>query len=206
MLSIVYAHEHGHGFNPLPAPLERSYYAARRAVDLAPGNYLAHQAMSTVLLFRKEITASLHEADRAVALNPLDGAMSPWARTSPLPATGTRLRAHRAGDGFAARNIPHVRGMPSFKEYCAGNYSAADIEEALKTNAPYLFWLQIVLAASCGQLGDREAASSAVTALTAQVPDFSPNAMRILGTWLQPALVAHLIEGLQKAGMPIDET
>ena len=207
VLSVVYAHEHGHGFNPLPAPLERSYAAARRAVDLAPENHLAHQAMSTVLLFRKEITASLHEADRAVALNPLDGGCNA-AMGANVAFAGDWERGCALIERAMDLNPQHpvwYRGMLSFKEYCAGNYSAA-IEEALKTNAPYLFWLQIVLAASCGQLGDREAASSAVTALTAQVPDFSPNARKILGTWLQPALVAHLIEGLQKAGMPIDET
>jgi len=207
VLSVVYAHEHGHGFNPLPNPLERSYAAARRAVDLAPGNHLAHQAMSTVLLFRKEITASLHEADRAVALNPLDGGCNA-AMGANVAFAGDWDRGCALIERAMDLNPQHpvwYRGMLSFKEYCAGNYSAA-IEEALKTNAPYLFWLQIVLAASCGQLGDREAAASAVTALTAQVPDFSPNARKILDTWLQPALVAHLIEGLQKAGMPIDET
>jgi serine/threonine protein kinase len=207
VLSIVYAHEHGHGFNPLPAPLERAYAAARRAVDLAPGNHLAHQAMSTVLLFRKEITASLHEADRAVALNPLDGGCNA-AMGANVAFAGDWERGCALIERAMDLNPQHpvwYRGMLSFKEYCAGNYSAA-IEEALKTNAPYLFWLQIVLAAACGQLGDREASSSAVTALTAQVPDFSPNARKILDTWLQPELVAHLIEGLQKAGVPIDET
>jgi TolB-like protein len=207
VLSVVYAHEHGHGFNPLPAPLERAYAAARRAVDLAPGNHLAHQAMSTALLFRKEITASLHEADRAIALNPLDGGCNA-AMGANIAFAGDWERGCALIERAMDLNPQHpvwYRGMLSFKEYCRRNYSAA-IEEALKTNAPYLFWLQIVLAAACGQLGDREAASAAVTALTTQVPDFSANTRKILGTWLQPDLVEHLIEGLQKAGVPIDAT
>jgi serine/threonine protein kinase len=73
VLSIVYGHEIGHGFNPQPHAIDRAHAAARRALDIAPGNHLAHQAMSTVLLFRKEVAASVHEADRAIELNPLDG-------------------------------------------------------------------------------------------------------------------------------------
>jgi len=40
-----------------------------------------------------------------------------------------------------------VSGMLSFREYWKGNYRAA-VDEAIKTNAPGLFWLQIVLAAA----------------------------------------------------------
>ena len=204
VLSIVYAHEHGHGFNPLPAPLKRAYAAATRAIDLAPGNHFAHQAMSTVQLFRKEITASLHEADRAVELNPLDGGCNA-AMGANIAFAGDWDRGCALIERAMDLNPQHpvwYRGMLSFKEYARGNYSAA-IEEALKTNAPYLFWMQVVLAAACGQLGDREAASTAVTALTAQMPDFSARAGAILGTWFQPDLTEHLIQGLQKAGVPL---
>jgi serine/threonine protein kinase len=207
VLSVVYAHEHGHGFNPRPAPLERADEAARRAVDLAPDNHLAHQAMSTVLLFRKEIVASLHEADRAIALNPLDGGCNA-AMGANIAFAGEWERGCALIERAMDLNPEHpiwYRGMLSLKEYWRGNYSAA-IEEALRTNAPYLFWMQILLAASCGQLGEQEAASAAVTALTAQVPDFLSQPRTMLGTWLQPALVDHLIDGLRKAGMPIDRS
>jgi hypothetical protein len=70
---------------------------------------------------------------------------------------------------------------------------------------PYLFWLQIVLAAAHGQLGEQQAAAAAVRALTTQVPNFSANPRAILHTWLQADLVEHLIQGLQKAGMSIAE-
>jgi len=72
-LSWVYSHEYGHGFNPLPNSLERALSAAKQAIDLAPGNHTGHMAMSTVLLLRKETSASIHEAEHAIELNPLDG-------------------------------------------------------------------------------------------------------------------------------------
>jgi hypothetical protein len=94
------------------------------------------------------------------------------------------------------------RGMLSYREYWGGNYRAA-IDEAVRTNAPYLFWLQIVLAAAHGQLGEQQAAATAVRALIDQVPDFPVNARAVLNTWIQPDLVEHLIQGLRKAGMSI---
>jgi predicted Zn-dependent protease len=186
--------------------MDRAHAAARRALDIAPGNYLAHQAMSTVLLFRKEIAAAVHEADRAIALNPLDGG-SNAAMGANIAFAGDWVRGCALIERSMELNPQHpvwYRGMLSYKEYWLGNYRAA-VDEAHKTNAPYLFWLQIVLAAAYGQLGEQQAASTALRALNAQVPEFSANARAILAMWLQPDFVEHAIQGLRKAGMPIDE-
>jgi tetratricopeptide (TPR) repeat protein len=72
MLSWIYSHEYGHGFNARPGSLDRALAAARRAVDLAPSNHLALQALGVALFFRKEIAGCLNAAERALALNPLD--------------------------------------------------------------------------------------------------------------------------------------
>src|SRR5262249_33732990 len=140
VLAIVYAHEFGHGYNPLPDSLDRALKAAQRAVDLGPSNPLAHQALATVLLFRKDIPACLHEAERTLALNPLDGANH--ANTGALIAfAGDWDR----GGAIIRRSMelnPHhpiwYRGMLSFVEYAKANYRAA-AEEAVKANAPGLF-------------------------------------------------------------------
>jgi TolB-like protein len=202
MLSIVYAHEYGHGFNTRPDSVARALTAARRAVDLAPANHLAHQALSTALLFRRDVAACLHEADRAIALNPLDGG-SNAAMGANIAFAGEWDRGCALIERSMDLNPQHpvwYRGMLSFREYWKGNYRAA-IDEAIKTNAPGLFWLQIVLAAAHGQLGEKQAAATAVQALTAQMPSFSANARDILGTWFLPDFVDQLIKGLQKAGL-----
>jgi TolB-like protein len=207
VLSLVYAHEFGHGFNALPGSLERAEAAARRAVDLAPGNHLAHQALSTVSLFRREIVTALHEANRAIELNPLDGG-SNASMGANIAFAGDWDRGCALIERAMDLNPQHpawYRGMLSYREYWKGNYRSA-VNEANKTNAPYLFWMQIVLAAAHGQLHERDAGSAAVDLLTTQVPSFSANAWGILGTWLQPSLVEHLIEGLRKAGMTIDQS
>ena len=206
VLSLVYAHEYAHGFNTGPHPLERAQAAASRAVDLAPGNPLAHQAMSTVLLLRKEVTASLHEADRAIALNPFDAGCNANMGAN-IAFAGDWVRGCALIERSMDLNPQHpvwYRGMLSYREYWSGNYRAA-VDEAVRTNAPYLFWLQIVLAAAHGQLGEQQPASAAVRALTTQIPNFSANPRAILNTWIQPDMVEHLIQGLQKAGMSIAE-
>ena len=204
VLSLVYAHEYAHGFNTGPHPLERAQAAASRAVDLAPGNPLSHQAMSTVLLLRKEVTASLHEADRAIALNPFDAGCNANMGAN-IAFAGDWVRGCALIERSMDLNPQHpvwYRGMLSYREYWSRNYRGA-VDEAVRTNAPYLFWMQIVLAAAHGQLGEHEPASAAVRALSTQIPSFSANPRAILNTWLQADMVEHLIQGLQKAGMSI---
>ena len=206
VLSLVYAHEYAHGFNTGPQPLERAQAAASCAVDLAPGNPLAHQAMSTVLLLRKEVAASLHEADRAIALNPFDAGCNANMGAN-IAFAGDWVRGCALIERSMDVNPQHpvwYRGMLSYREYWSGNYRAA-IDEAVRTNAPYLFWLQIVLAAAHGQLGEQEPAAAAVRALLTQIPSFSADPRAILNTWIQADMVEHLVQGLQKAGMSIAE-
>jgi len=204
MLSLVYAHEHGHGFNPLPNPLDRATDAARRAVDLVPDNHLAHQALSTALLFRKEVAACLHEAERAIALNPLDGGCNADMGAN-LVFAGDRDRGRALIERSMDLNPLHpawYRGMLGVAEYLKTDYRAA-IDEAVKANAPDLFWMQVLLAAAHGQLGESEAAGQAVRALHGLVPEFSTNAPAILGTWFQPDDVDHFLDGLRKAGLEV---
>jgi serine/threonine protein kinase len=207
MLSLVYAHEHGHGFNPLPNALDRAVSAARRAVDLAPGNHLTHAALATALLFRKEIAACRHEAERAIALNPLDAGCHADMGAN-LAFAGDWDRGCALIERAMELNPQHpvwYRGMLSFREYVKANYRAA-VDEAVKTNAPDLFWMQAVLAAAHGQLGEQEAAASALRRLTALVPGFAAEPRAILGTWLQSRDVDHFLEGLRKAGLSSDVT
>jgi TolB-like protein len=58
MLSLLYKEEYTHGFNARPDPLGRAFAAARRAVEGAPSNHLAHHALAATLFFRRELKAS----------------------------------------------------------------------------------------------------------------------------------------------------
>jgi len=202
MLSWVYSHEFGHGFNPKPESLERALVAARRAVDLAPSSHLALQALGVVLFFRKDIAGCVNAAERAMALNPLDGSneaiflitfTGDWERGCALIQRAMELNPHHPG---------WYRLMFSFNEYRQANYAAA-LDEAVKANAPGFFWTNVMLSAVHAQLGELEAARRAARDLLAQKPDFAASGRETIEKWLDPEFSAHLIEGLRKAGLEI---
>ena len=200
MLSWIYSHEHAHGFNVRPGSLDRALAAARRAVDIAPSNQLAQQALAVVLFFRKETAGCLSAAERAMALNPLDTSneamfliafTGDWDRGCALIRRAMELNPHH----------PRWYGVVlGINEYRLANYRAA-VDEVVKANAPDVFWTNWLLAAAHGQLGELTAARDALRDLLAQKEDFAQSAGQLLEKWFDPQLAGHLMEGLRKAGL-----
>jgi TolB-like protein len=200
MLSWIYSHEYAHGFNVRPASLERALKAARRAVDIAPSNQLAQQALAVVLFFRKETAGCLSAAERAVALNQLDGSNETmfllcftghWERGCALIRRAMEINPHH----------PRWYGvMLAINEYRKSNYRAA-VDELLKANAPEVFWTNWMLAATYGELGELTAAHNALQDVLAQKEDFAATADEFLTKWFQPQLVAQIMDSLRKAGL-----
>jgi len=202
MLSWIYSHEYAHGFNVRPSSLERALAAARRAVDIAPSNQLAQQALAVVLFFRKERAGCLSAAERAMALNPLDTSneamflitfTGDWDRGCALIRRAMDLNPHHPR---------WYRTVLGINEYRLANYRAV-VDEVVKANAPDVFWTNILLAAAHGCLGELTAARNALRDLLAQKEDFAQSARSLLSKWLDPELVEHLIDGLRKAGLEI---
>ena len=153
MLSWLYSHEHGHGFNPRPGSLDRAMEAARRAVDLAPSNQLAQQALAVALLFRRETAASLAACERALALNPNDGSNEAFFI---IAMTGDWERGGRLIRHAMELNPHHPRWygwMIGLGEYARRNYRAA-ISEVRSANISGIFWSPVLLAASHAQIGE----------------------------------------------------
>ncbi len=200
MLSWIYSHEHAHGFNVRPGSLERALAAARRAVDIAPSNQLAQQALAVVLFFRKETVGCLSAAERAMVLNPLDGSNEAiflitftghWERGCALIRRAMEINPHH----------PRWYGaVLAINEYRRANYRAA-VDELVKANAPEVFWTNWLLAAAYGQLRELTAARNALQGVLAQKQDFAQSAGQLLSTWFDPQLAEHLMAGLRKAGL-----
>jgi TolB-like protein/Tfp pilus assembly protein PilF/tRNA A-37 threonylcarbamoyl transferase component Bud32 len=202
MLSWIYSHEHAHGFNVRPGSLERALAAARRAVDIAPSNHLAQQALAVVLFFRKETASCLSAAERAIALNPLDGSneaiflitfSGEWERGCTLIRRAMDLNPHH----------PRWYGVVlAMNEYRMAHYRAA-VDEIVKANAPDVFWTNALLAAAHGELGELTAARTALQDLLSQKEDFAQSAGELMGKWFEPQMAGHLMEGLRKAGLDV---
>jgi len=203
MLSFIYAEEHKHGFNPLPDSLGRALEAARRAVAAAPANQLAYHVLAQAHFFRGEFAAFRNAADRAVALNPMDGCTiafmgilmgyaGDWEHGCALAERAMQLNPHHPG---------WYRFASFWKAYRTGDHRAA-LEVALKFNMPSYFYTHMALAMAYGSLGDREGASRALQELLAQKPDFARTVRKELGKWVvDPALLEQALDGLREAGL-----
>jgi TolB-like protein/cytochrome c-type biogenesis protein CcmH/NrfG len=204
MLSMLYREENNHGFNVRPDPVGRALAAARRAVDAAPSNHLAHHALASVLYFRRETQAFRSAAQRAIELNPMDGFTigymgflisysGDWERGCALMEKARNLNPNHPGWYW----FP-----PFFNAYRKGDYRAA-LELALKVNMPGFWRNELALAATYGQLGELELARNAARELLAVRPDFAAVAWEECGKWWGPELVEQIIDGLRKAGLEI---
>jgi TolB-like protein/Tfp pilus assembly protein PilF len=204
MLAMLYREEKGHGFNLRPDPLGRALAAARRAVDAAPSNHLAHHALASVLFFRREMQAFRSSAQRAMELNPMDGFTfgymgflisysGDWERGCALMEKARSLNPNHPG---------WYCFPPFFNAYRQGDYRAA-LEFALKVNMPGFWRNELALAATYGQLGELDLARNAAQDLLAARPDFSTMAREECSKWWQPDLVEQIIDGLRKAGLEI---
>ncbi len=204
MLSIMYREEHTQGYNLLPDPLGRALAAAQKAMEAAPSNQLACFALATVRYFRGEIQAFHSEAERAIALNPIEGHTlaylgiyvaysGEWERGCAMTERARTLNPHSPGWYWFA---------PAYNAYRQGEYRAA-LDFALKMNLPGFWRAHLALAAIYGQLGETEAARSAVRDLLAHRPNFAATARQELEKQWQPDLAEHVIDGLRKAGLDI---
>jgi Flp pilus assembly protein TadD len=83
--------------------------------------------------------------------------------------------------------------------YRRGQYAEA-LSAARQLNLPDFFWEPLFIAMICGQLGRDAEARTALARLLALRPDLVTTAAQVIGIIvLDPALVAHCMDGLRKA-------
>jgi tetratricopeptide (TPR) repeat protein len=73
MLALLCVQDYAQGFNLQSDSLACGTMAARHAVEAAPSNHLAYFSLAQARFFQKELQGFRNAAERAVALNPMDG-------------------------------------------------------------------------------------------------------------------------------------
>jgi TolB-like protein/Tfp pilus assembly protein PilF len=204
MLAVLCVQDYAQEFNCQSDSLKRGATAAQRAVEAAPSNHLAYFSLAQAHFFQKEFQSFRNAADRAVALNPMDG--------NSLAYIGELLTYAGNGErGLAlatrAKQInPNHPGWfwyaDYFHAYRQGDYRGA-LSLILKANLPGHWGMHTGIAAAAGQLGEHETASKAVRDLLKLRPDFCTTIRNTLEKWFDPELREHLIDGLRKAGLEI---
>jgi TolB-like protein/tetratricopeptide (TPR) repeat protein/predicted Ser/Thr protein kinase len=205
-LALVYLEEHSHSFNVRPDPLGRAAAATAKALALNPASQIAYYSLAETRFFQKDFQAFRQAAERAVALNPLDG--NTKALMGNLTAySGDWDRGLALADEALTLN-PHHPGWYRFVKFW-GHYRKHEYQEALTIarmiNMPGNFYYHSTLACVLGQLGRTEEAQRSVQELLKIYPDFPAKARAELGKWLEPDLVEQFIEGLRKAGIELPE-
>jgi len=202
ILSNLYREEYAHGFNPQPDSIGRALAAARRAVEIAPSNHLAYHALATALFLRRELSAFRSAADRAIALNPMDGFT--MAFLGSLVAYSGDWKRGCAMAKQARDMNPHHPGWYWFTD-CFDAYRQGDdrtaLEIARRIQMPGFWRANLALAAAHGQLGERDAAARALQQLLTLRPGFAAEARAELQKWWDPELIDRLMDGLHKAGL-----
>ncbi|MBP1603645.1 MAG: serine/threonine protein kinase with repeat, partial [Acidobacteria bacterium] len=207
MLALLGAQEFGQGFRLQADPLATAASAARKAVDYGPSNHLAHFSLAQVLFFQKDFETFRNVAARAAALNPMDG--------NAIAFLGELLTY----SGDAERGLALAARAKELNPHHPGWYWYADVYDAFargddrgtialarKVNMPGHFGAPMMIAAACGWLGEREAATRALRELVALRPDISAIARQEAQKWWPPEYAERLIDGLRRAGLEIPAT
>jgi adenylate cyclase len=204
MLSLMYSVEFADGFNPEPNPLDRALAAAERAVHLAATHALGHYALAFVYFLRKETASFRAEAEKALALNPMDGSVMGILGVL-INCAGELERGCEMVEAAMGLNPNHsalFHWAAFTKAYSQGKYAEA-LELAVRINMPNYFYAYAARAAALGQLGQRGAATKELRELLALRPDFATAVRRDYAKWHDSETVEHMIEGLRKAGLEI---
>ena len=193
MLSLAHANQYGHWDNAAPDSLDRSLQSARKAVEAAPLHSMPYYALAQALFFKREFPAFRVAAERAISLNPMDGATAAfmgmliaysgdWERGCALSDTGCQLNP----------NHPGWYCYPAWHDaYRKKDYRKA-LDLALRLNAPQNYYTHAVLAMCYAQLGRMEEAHKALRDMLALKPNYAEVARELHGRWIDSDLVEQL--------------
>ncbi len=206
-LSLVYsnAHRFGHSLGPLGFELrERALELANRAIELAPNSSWSHYARSLAHWFANDISASIRALEIGRQLNPND--------TSILAELGQRYAFLMQWDKAvplleeAFERNPAQPGMyriGMFLYHLAHGRFEEALHEGRRVHAPSVLYGHVAIAIAAAELGHRQEAAEAVRRILNIDPLYGDRVVHDLECRnLHEVLIAQVVEGLRKAGLP----
>jgi serine/threonine protein kinase len=202
MLAFLCVQEYAQGFELRPDCLTTGLVAAQRAVESAPSNPLAHWSLAQALFFHKEYQSFRNAAERAAALNPMDGNSiaflgelltyaGDWERGLELAGRAKQLNPNHPGWYWYT---------DYYDAYRRGDFRSA-LDFALKVNLPGHWFWHAAKAAAFGQLGERDAATRALQEVLRLRPGFAASGRTDIEKWWAPEYVERMMDGWLKAGL-----
>ena len=208
-LAVLETDEAAFGFNPRNeqvSSIQRSLQYCQKAVQLDPANERAFHALMLARYVAGMTDESLEAGRRALEINPHEAdLLSDYGML--LCFTGMWDEGLSLSRKALELNPRHTGGvwLPFFfREYAEGNDRTARAF-ADRINMPTFYWAYAMRAMASGQLGDSERSRQEVQSLLELYPGFADSAASELAIWLkEDDLVQRCLEGLAKAGLPVD--
>lgn len=206
VLGEIYAIGVPMGFIRVEDQIDVAISYSKKALSLDPLSQPAYQALSVCYLLSQNKTEHLKAVEKCIALNPRAashvGIMGAHLIFSGEFEKGARiLRDSLELNPFLPRY--HALGFSLYY------YNNNDFEEARewaqKMDMPHVPWCVLLQAASLGQLGRTTDAKKLLEKLLTLVPDIGLQGKPLIGSFiLDDGLVNKMIEGLEKAGLVIE--
>jgi adenylate cyclase len=187
------------------AELDEAERWARRALELDDSEPVAHMALGSVMLWRRDHDGALAESRRMLELDP-NFAQGYSAMALALMYAGHALEA-LGRFATAMRLDPHYAGIVlhfvAQANFSLGNYGTA-VKQLLERIArtPGTDSSRMMLAACYGHLGRIEEARAAWAELLKVNPNFSLEQRARVLPYKDPRDFQRIVEGLVKAGLP----
>jgi adenylate cyclase len=195
----------GHEAPPEPlAPRERALDLAHRAIELAPHSSRGHHALALAYWFSGDVEGSLASLQTGLALNPNDteimadlglrhALLMQWDKAVPLIEESYARNPAQPTSYWIGLALHH---------YMVGRYHEA-LVEMRRAHPEHVVHGFVVAAAAAGQLGLRDDAAAAVRSILRVAPGYGDRVVADLTARnVHPEIVAALVEGLRKAGLP----
>ena len=202
-LSWSYLFDFFYGWTVFPEKsLERAHDLAKKALNLEETNAIAHSALGTVYVRRKQYDLAISELKQAIELNPND-TQSQSQLGSVLLYSGQKDKAIYWLES-ALRLNPHLSfGYPMVlgqAYYLSGRYEDAItiLNKGLAENPNYVGY-DIMLAAAYAEAGRFEAAKRAARDVLRIDPFFEVGSYGTV--FRNPEDRSRIIDGLRKAGL-----
>src|ERR1700690_3424225 len=203
MLACLSAQDHLHGYELQKNALENAASAARKAVALSPANHLAYFSLAQVLSHQKDDSFQ-DAAERALALNPMDGNAVAFLGEF-LVYAGNAERGMQLA-GRAKQLNPNHPGFYWFADFYHA-FSQKDYRGALafaqKAKLRGNPLASMMIASAAGQLGDPETAAKAAGDLLKFRPELPALMPRQVANIWNPEYGERFLDGLRKAGLDI---
>lgn len=189
--------------------LQEALDMADEAVRIAPHSALAHSMRSTVLFALGKFEEFERAARRAIALNPGSGEHQ-LTLGNRLYVMGRYEEGAKLVQTANAREYYHPAmsyGVPILELYRQRDYEGAlRLASNLNIDDKYYF-MHVMLAAVCGQLGLAIRADKHLNVLRRLRPNYPAEFyLDWRGRHFQEDYIAHILEGLEKAGFAVIDT